>query len=107
GRAELRIRLDKVFREQPAISQSGSRETGKKAALRVRLVTGRCGGIECATESQGVQRGGQRRIVSIREVRSRVGKRSQLGGSGLSDTINGGAANRAESGSGNVQPLEH
>ena len=65
GVADLRIRLNEIFRELLAIPENGSRNTGKKAALRVRLVTGRNGGIELAVDSQRVERVGYRHIVSV------------------------------------------
>src|SRR4030095_8137348 len=46
GGANVRIGPDKVFRNLPAVPENRSGQAGKKAALRVRLVTSRDAGIE-------------------------------------------------------------
>src|SRR5262245_57326560 len=44
GVGDLRIRLNEIFCELLAVAENRSRKTGKQAALRVRLVTGRTAG---------------------------------------------------------------
>lgn len=74
GGGNLRIGPDKVFRKLPAIPENRSGQAGKKAALRVRLVTSRDAGIEWAIDGQRAQRAGQCRVASIRKVVSSIAR---------------------------------
>src|SRR6516162_4267648 len=101
SRTELRIRLDKVFREGLAIAKNRSRKTGKQTALRVCLRTRREASIEGAIDTQRIERGGQRIVGTIGQVGSRGCERTQLQPGGLSNTANIGTTNWTEPSSGN------
>src|SRR5262249_2559063 len=107
GVADLRIRLNEIFRELLAVPENRSRKTGKKAALRVRLITRRNAGIDGAIDSQRVERVGYRHILSVSQPgldrtadAARSSQRTQMHGARLQDSLgvycpNGGARSRA------------